>query len=191
MPSLQTIHQPSETLHLHNTNSKLGFCLESSFHHSYPSTYTPQTYPLLKQHNSKPMQTTSLHSNMLTAKAHIQPYLHNNATSKVGPGKTISNSTQTVLIILQNITLNLQINNNALDIHTHTNILNLTLDRKFTYDKHTNKISKNIPIFKVLFSNKGCPRGCYCQHQSYNKANARVYLHHVVTYCIHNKHHKT
>ena len=106
---------------------------------------------------------TTTHSNINTAKTHLQPYLSSIHTW-TRENNLILNSDKTTCTLFTpdpaeySTKLNLQINNTTLDMSTHPKILGLTLDPKLTYNTHidntANKASKTLSILKVLSSTK-------------------------------------
>ena len=128
-PSLSILHTTSR---IRNTTSTQRQALL----HPHSSAYTPQTY-LLPKHTqlitcADDITIIASHSNTQTLKAQIQPYLHStHAWTKQSQTQLKQNVSYTfVLMILRNIT-------HIPDMHTHPNILSLTLDPKFTYNKFT------------------------------------------------------
>ena len=134
----------------------------ASFHQHY-STFTLQTYHHPEhQFRSWHTQITSpshLHTQARVQQEILQPYLHkvfdstkqNNLT--LNPDKTTcTRCTPDPAEYKSN--LYLKINNTALPMATHPNVLGLILDRKLTYSTHVHNISveahKPLQIMKAL-----------------------------------------
>ena len=123
-----------------------GGVLPPTLFNIYTSDLPPPSAPVQVMAYADDITITSTHTSTSAAKKYIQPYLHkvfawtkqNNLL--LNPGKTTCTLfTPDPAEYTSN--LDLTINNKALPIATHPNVLGFTLDPKLTYSTHIHNIS--------------------------------------------------
>ena len=142
-------------------NFKLAFHKVASFHPHYlliiyTSDLPPPSAPVQVMAYADDITITSTHTSTSAANKYIQPYLHK-FFSRAKQNKTTKNYIQTKQLALCSrlaeyaSNLDLKINNNALPMATHPNVLGLTLDPKLTYSRTLVGLSQfSIPWLEPL-----------------------------------------